>query len=488
MKVLLVQPPHYYDGGSRAPGYFPLGLGYIAKSLLKSGHRVQVLDIWAHQYTNEDVIRKIKELDFDVVGISALSTQYVYVKWLITELKKRNASPVAVGNALATLSPEITLNNTEADICVIGEGETTFKEVVEKINDLEKVKGIYFKYADKISKNPSRGYIENLDTIDFPAWELFPMDIYLRHCRVYSTNIPAMNVVTARGCPYNCRFCSKTFRGVRLRSVNNIIDEIRVLIKKFEVRGIFFNDELVISNRKRIYELCDEIEPLGIKWNCQGRVNLVDLDILERMRRAGCVAVGYGIESGSQTILDNMNKQTHVEQSKKAIRDTIRVGMHPIIQMMYGYPGETRRTLQETTDFFKEIPFVGPIGLSVTTPLPGTELYTYSLGKGLIKDEEEYLRRLSAGYTKSDGTRPFTNFTEFDAKEFYRLKRYTETRIFLNQILRHPLSFGLNYLRATITRDYLRATITRDYLRATITRVSNYIQSLSRPHAKKAKH
>lgn len=455
MKILLIQPPHYYDGKCRGPSNFPLGLGYIAKVLLNSGYKVEVLDIWAHQYTDEEVRRKIPELDYDVCGISALSTQYAYVKRLTSELKKHSDALIVVGNALATFSPEIVLNNTKADICCIGEGEITFKEIVENNSNLERVNGIYFKQNNEIIKNPSREYINDLDTIDFPAWDLFPMHVYLKYCRVYGgtiirTIIPAMNVITARGCPYNCRFCSKTFRGIRFRSADNIIEEIKLLQDKYGVGAITFNDELVVINKKRGHELCEKIEPLNIKWDCQGRANLVDIELLKRMKKAGCVAVGYGIESGSQTILNNMNKQITIEQAERAIKDTLKVGMYPIIQMMYGYPGETRETLQETVDFFRKFPYLGYIVISTavnfspTTPLPGSELYDQTLKDGLIKNEEGYLYSLEAGYMP-DGARILVNFTEFNNEEFYQLMQRAEREIFLNHVRGHLFQFMMDY-------------------------------------------
>jgi len=447
MKILLVQPPHDYEGGSRNPSFFPLGLGYIVNPLLKSGYNVEILDIWAHQYSKEEVVERIQKLDYDVVGISAISTQYAYTKWLTSQFKKYNQKGrIVIGNALATLSPEIVLNHTQTDVCVIGEGEITFKEVVENIDRLENVDGIYFKKEGKIIKNRPRKYIENLDTIEFPAWDFFPTDIYLKNCLIPGhSDIKTMNIIVGRGCPYSCRFCSKTFKGVRLRSVDNIIQEIKELIKRYKIGGIFFNDELVVINKERIYDLCRKIKPLNLKWICQGRVNLVDYDLLKNMAESGCVAVGYGVESGSQTILNNMNKQITLEQSEQAIKDTIKAGMRPVAQMMYGYPGETKKTLQETINFFKRVPYLGYISLSITTPLPGTELYDYSLEKGLIEDEEKYLSHLSGGYM-SDGRHAFINFTNFAQRDFYRLKLETETKIFLNEIRKLPLRSILSYL------------------------------------------
>ena len=439
MKVLLIQPPHNYEGKSREPQGVPLGLGYVAKALLNSGNNVEVLDIWAHQYSNEEVMQKVAELDYDICGISALSTQYAYVKWLISELKKYNNSPIVVGNALATFSSEIVLNNTKADICCIGEGEITFVDIVENINNLDKVNGIYYKENNKIFKNPPREYIKDLDSIDFPAWDLFPMQIYLKYCKVWGTSVDAINIVTARGCPYKCRFCSKTFSGVRYRSVDNIIAEVKFLKDKYGMAGVFFNDELFIRNKRTVYEFCDKITPLNIKWNCQSRINLVDIDLLKRMKEAGCVAVGYGVESGSQTILNNMKKEITLKQAEDAIKNTLKVGMDPIIQMMYGYPGENRETLQETVGFFKKLPPAQMgVKLSITTPLPGSELYDDVLKKSLIKDEEKYLEQLESGYA---GEKSLINLTEFTEEEFFNLKSETEKKIYYNQVKGYPLHF-----------------------------------------------
>lgn len=437
MKVLLVQPLHNYEGGSRDPTFFPLGLGYLAKALIKKGHKVEVLDIWAHQWSQDDVLKQLKKLDQDVIGISALSTQYSYTKWLIAEMKKRFEGPLVVGNALATLTPEVVLEHTEADICVIGEGEITLPNLVSNLGDLSKVKGLLYKQDGKVLRTEPQEYIKDLDTIEFPAWDLFPMDIYLKYCRVLGTDVKALNIVAGRGCPYHCRFCSKTFSGTRVRSVDNIITEIREMLSKFDIGGILFVDELVVLNRKRIMEFCDKVEPLHIKWNCQGRVNLVNKEILQRMKESGCETIGYGVESGSEKILKNMRKQITPEQSRKAILDALDIGIWPFVQMMYGYLGEDEQTLKETTDFFKDIPFVGVVRLSPTTPLPGTELWDYCLEKGLIEDIDAYLMGISAGYIP-DADRPFVNLTEFSEQDFFKNLRRTEDAIFKNQVKNQP--------------------------------------------------
>jgi len=452
VKVLLIQPPHNYDGGQRYPEAFPLGLGYISKVLADAGHDVKVLDIWAMQYSDAEVVRMLASADCDIIGISAISTQFAYTKWLIAEIKKARDTPVAVGNALATLTPDIVMEHTQADICVIGEGEITFKNVVENLGDLEGVKGIHFRRDGRIVKNRSQEYIKDIDSVDFPLRDIFPMDVYLKHCRVHGADIPAMNVIAGRGCPYGCRFCSKTFSGLRLRSVDNIVAEIKSLIEKYGIRGIVFSDELVVISKDRMLELCDKIKPLGIKWSCQGRSNLVDYEMLKRMKEAGCVSVGYGVESGSQTILDNMNKRITTEQSKRAIEDTVGVGMVPIVQLMYGYPGENESTLKETESFLKSLPYVSRSTLSVTTPLPGSELWDLAVGRDMITDPVKYLEGIAGGYMHdAKSARYLVNFTNFSNDEFYRRLNMLERNIFVNKMMRHPLELASDYvMRATI--------------------------------------
>jgi len=457
MKVLLIQPPHYYNGLSREPENFPLGLGYIAKVLLNMKQKVEVLDIWAHQYTNEEVVERIRKLDYHIVGISALSTQYSYVKWLSKRLKEKNDAEIILGGALATHSPETVLKNTAVDVCVIGEGEVTIGEVVEDYDALDKVKGIYFKDGNDLVRNEARDYIKSLDDIDFPAWDLFPMSIYLKTRRFYGhPPMKPLNVITSRGCPWNCRFCSKTFKKVRFRSIGNVMEEIELLKEKYSINCVVFNDELLMTNRKRVHELCDRIEPLNIKFICQGRANLVDPDSLKRMKKAGAIAIGYGIESGSQRILENMNKGVTVKQAERALNDTIGAGIHPIIYMMYGYPGETRETLKETVDFFKRIPYVENVYLAITTALPGSELYEDCLKKGLVEDEEKYLESVSAGY-RIGSARLLLNFTEFNEQEFHEIRREVERKIFLEQVKKYPYAFIKFLIRQRLIR--LRARI-----------------------------
>ncbi|MBI5061107.1 MAG: radical SAM protein [Candidatus Aenigmarchaeota archaeon] len=441
MRVLLVQPPHIYPHGTRMPDCFPLSLGYIA-SVLRDEHEVEVLDIWGKELSESEVLKqlkKLKENDYDAVGITAMSTQYNYVKWLANEIKKYSNAKIVVGGALATHSTKLLLENTKADFAVIGEGEITFLDLLKHVDEPKKVNGLAFKHRTVV-RTPPRDYIKDLDSIPFPAWDMFPIEKYINRS-ITRDDGRKMGVIAGRGCPYDCTFCSKSFSGVRIRSAKNIADEIRELKKRYNIRFIEFLDELVVVSKKRIFELCNELEKLDIQWSCQGRLNIVDHEMLERMKKAGCKRIGYGIESGSPKIIEIMNKRIDLEQAEKVIADTDKVGITMVPQLMFGMVGETSETLQETISFCKRA-HVGIQGMFTATPLPNTWLYDYAIKNGLIKDELKYLE----GLTGCDVL--YVNLTEFPDSEFDKIKAETVKAIIRNYSLyrmSHPKLLWKDY-------------------------------------------
>ncbi len=482
MKVLLIQPPHV----GRQPQFFPLGLAYIASALMDSGCQVEILDIFASRYTEEEVIKQINQIDYDLVGINAFVTQYKYIKWLTEQIKKcKPSKKIIIGGSFPTSLPFFVLNNTKADICVIGEGEVTIRSIVENLDNLSIVKGIYFKDNAKIIENLPQPLIENLDGIKFPSYDIFPTQTYFEHISVLGVpnpKEPVINIITSRGCPYNCNFCFRSIKGYRLRSVDNIISEIKELKCRYNIKGVVFSDELAIYSKERAYQLCDRIKDLGIKWGCQGRVNVVDLKLLRYMKKCGCRWVGYGIESGSQKILDNMNKQVTVQQNEEAINNTVRAGMYPYVQIMFGYPGEDRETIQDTVDFFKRIHYIPPnpltsyVDIKLTTPFPKTKLYKEAIEKKLIRDEKEYLMNLEMGC--SLGCPVLVNFTAFSNKELLEIKKDMERQIaknYFNYLLGHPgrlfkemmirFIFNIQTLKLYINKFGYRFVLKKIYLK-----------------------
>jgi len=445
---------------------FPYGLAHVASSLLSNGYEVEVFDIYANRWNRNEVLKKIKDFDCDVVGITAMSTQYSYVKWLAKELAKHTHATMILGGLLATYSHEIVLNHTKISVCILGEGELTIVDLLKNMERLDQVAGIAYKQNGRIVQNQPREYIDDLDSLPRPAYHLFPMDIYTKtkfYIHDPSTKIfkrrstfKTMGVLTGRGCPYNCNFCSKSFKSLRLKSVNSIIKEIKYLREEYGIEGVHFIDELLVINKTRAYELVEQLSLLNLNWDGQARVNTVDYNLLREMKNAGCVAIGFGIESGSNKILKNMNKCITVEQSEQAIKDAQKAGLHIKVQLVLGYPGENRDTITETVEFFNKIKHPGR-KFSLVLPLPGSSLYDEALRRNLIKDEEKYLTQIYDGY--GSGRYPVViNFTGLTTEEIYRLKTDAEKTMEKNYrkyLMKSPLNYASYLYSRTMNFVYI---------------------------------
>lgn len=431
MRVLLVQLPH----ANRAPSCVPIGISNIATAMREAGCETEFLDILALGYSREEVSVYLSKSKWDIIGINAFSTQYAWAKWFATEARKRQPRAVIVmGGPLPTFSADTVLKKTQADICVISEGEETIKDLVSNLGHLESVAGIKYRNSSgEIVSTPARPYISDLDSLPFTEYDLIDMDIYFKNCGLFGfPDVKTIPMLSSRGCPYNCNFCSRTFRGARLRSVDKIVEEIGLVRDRYGIRGVGFADELVLVNKKRAYEFCEKLKKLKIYWGCQGRANVVDLDLLKAMKDAGCASVGYGIESGSQKILDAMNKKVTVIQNELAITNTLKAGMLPIVQMIYGYPGEDTESIDDTISFFRRVKFYpatarGRCDISLLTPIPGSPLYQDLAAAGRIGDEQEYLLRLDQGYYI--GAPMLMNLTKFTDSELFVNKGRLEDRI-----------------------------------------------------------
>ncbi|MBM3702110.1 MAG: radical SAM protein [Actinobacteria bacterium] len=438
MKVLLINPPIREWA---KPNVFPLGLGYIASVLLSKKYKVEVLDINAYRFDKLEVENKIRNTKFDIVGIGGIITTYKYVKWLISILKKNHPDKkIIIGGSLGTSIPKIMLEKNPVDIVCIGEGEGTAKElfkVLEDNEDLSKVQGIWYKdNTGKIYQTEKRTPIWNLDSIPLPAWDLFPMDIYLRNPvgalnrnkwingSPENTRELSMNLFATRGCPYRCIYCYHDFMGYRyrIRSPQNVIKEIEILYKKYKVLYFHFIDDEFVMKKDFVYQFCALVKELSksighkITWGCSGRVNLMTEDLIVKMADAGCILIGYGIESGSQKMLDLIKKGVTVEQAKSAIRLTKKYLGWADCSFMIGYPDETKETIQETIDFCKELDLI-PEVIFFLTPYPGTELYYMALQQGKIKNEEEYILSLD-----EQGEKVIVNFTNFSDEELVSIQ------------------------------------------------------------------
>jgi radical SAM superfamily enzyme YgiQ (UPF0313 family) len=300
------------------------------------------------------------------------------------------------GGIHPTIFPEDVLNNKYVDVVCVGEGETTMLELLQTMHKgegLNKVAGILYKEKGKIIKNQARPLIQDLDDVPFPARDLLPMNDYL------FTNVgrvgwelpsPSTSMITSRGCPFQCTFCSShlTFgRKVRYRSPKNVVDEIEHLVNKYKVKGISFVDDTFTLNSKRTSAICSEIISRGInvQWMCMGRVDTTSKELLEDMKKAGCISIGYGIESGSQHVLDEyIKKNISLEAAQKAIKITKEVGLTSVAYFMIGTPGETMGDINKTIEFAKKLN-PDAVNFSITIPMPGTEMFDIANKMGTIK-------------------------------------------------------------------------------------------------------
>jgi radical SAM superfamily enzyme YgiQ (UPF0313 family) len=372
MKILLLLPK--YNTYLVTP---PLGLGYLASSLREAGHDVAIEDCIL---TGRSPPRVLSEHTPDIVAVSAMTPYYMSALSYIKEARSRGLITILGGNHITALARD-TMKQSCADYGVIGEGEKTAVELmgcIEKEKSIEKVKGIAYK--NKI--NPGRELINNLDEIPFPAWDLMKPENYPQayHGAAAKRN-PVAPITSSRGCPFNCYFCSSIGmwnRSIRFRNPKNVVDEIEMLVTDYGVKEFHFEDDNMTLNKKHTTGICDEIleRKLDITWACPNgvRIDTMDRELLMKMKKAGCHMLTFGIESGSQKILDAMNKNLNLGIVKDTIELIRDVGIKTTGFFIIGLPGDTKETIEQTIEFSKKVPF-DRAHFGTFTPLPGSKAF-----------------------------------------------------------------------------------------------------------------
>lgn len=425
MHILLI----VYDNGSYI-ATFPLGIAYIASVLKKEGHKVTIYNQDVHHYPEEHLTWYLDNNNFDVVGLGMCGGYYQYRRLLkiseaVNKSKNRNKFAYVIGGHMVSPEPGYFFHKVNPNVIITGEGE---KAVIKlsHILDLYKAKLLLCK----------EGVIKDIDSIPFPAWDLFPMTYYrlIREPNC-SKNDFVGTVITSRGCIYNCNFCYRMVKGIRLRNVQSIIDEIKLLQKNYGITYINFSDELTMSSKLRMYELCNAIlkANLKIKWRCEGRLNYADKDILTIMKKAGCVFVNYGIESLDNQVLKNMNKNLTVDQIYKGIENTLKVGLSPGLNIIWGNIGDNAQTLKKGVDFLLRYDDCAQLRtIRPVTPYPGCPLYYYAIEKGLLKGIEDFYENK---HVNSDLL--CVNFTDIPNDRFHYLLLQANVKLLRNYYSKH---------------------------------------------------
>lgn len=387
MQVTLVNPP-YPAGSHRHPPFIPLGIGYLAAVLEKNGYSVNVIDCQALKLSLAEVENELRNRQPDLVGLTSTTLTYKSALKIIEVAKKALPTCVTVLGG-----PHVTFWDKEAfeecpslDVVVRREGEHTLLELVQRLDagkSYHDVIGTTCKKDGKIVKNPDRPYIENIDELPFPAVHLFPIEQFNKYGNII------FPVMTSRGCVYWCDFCTavRMFgRKYRMRSPNKVVDELELLYKKYGEKQYTFYDDAFTVDQTRTHEICDEIlkRGLNIKWDCETRVDMVSKDLLLKMKKAGCIAVWYGVEAGSQKVRDAMGKGINTQQTLNAFKWTQDAGMIAVASIILGFPGETKETAWESVKLLKEIN-PDEIGIYIATPYPGTPMYDYVTKMGWLK-------------------------------------------------------------------------------------------------------
>jgi radical SAM superfamily enzyme YgiQ (UPF0313 family) len=375
LKITLINPPQF----TRYPQH-PVGLALIAAILEKAGYPVTLLDANALGLKPEAI--PALAAGADVIGLTAMTPTISTALKIARNLKL--ASPgikIVMGGAHATMLTQETMASApEIDVIIRGEGDEAVIEVMQALEanrNLEGIKGISYRAEGKIHHTADRTSSVDMDSLPFPAYHRLPWKKYRPH-PPHGMSLPFAAIVTSRGCPYRCAYCSKPVFGSRFRAQSpaRVVDELAYLKDRFGVKEVAFYDDSFTLDKKRVHAISEKILSSGLKiiWTCETRVNLVDKELLRYMKQAGCYAVAYGIESASPEIIRTLHKDTTLEQVEEAVRHSREAGLQVIGYFMLGSPGETPDTIRQTIDFAKRLK-VDFAQFSVTTPFPGTELY-----------------------------------------------------------------------------------------------------------------
>ena len=463
-RILLINPAL---SGNLSSGIFtvkvPLGLAYIAGYLEKKGYKPEILDCMAY-YENtekigdsnyriglpkEDICREIRRIKPDIVGVSCSYTIYEKSAFEIAQIVKENSKAIVVfGGAHTSANPFFVLKNKDVDIAVIGEGELVFYEIAKNYNkNFNKIGGIAFRHKNKIKINKKHEFIKNLDLIPFPARHLLPMERYLKHPQNAIANMrkPTTEIITSRGCPFKCIFCSICSvwgRSWRARSAKNVVDEIEMLVKKYGIKEIRIFDDNISWDKKRMIEICEEIirRKLYIKWDTPNGVALATLDeeVLKKMKQSGYYKIILGIESGSEKTLRYIRKPVVLEKAREIIRICNKLGIWTWSTFVIGFPDEKKEDIEKTIEFAKKSG-LNFVTFYVAQPYLGTEMYEIYKKEGLLKNGIKN----SSSVTHSEYDTHY-----FSAEELRHLQKRAYSEFIKYRMLRYlnPINFYKEFL------------------------------------------
>jgi anaerobic magnesium-protoporphyrin IX monomethyl ester cyclase len=474
MRVLLIQPPVDLFEDDERQAMPPLGLAYVAAVLERACHEVRILDSVVsdfpmlrllpdgrlrHGLDAEGLSREIRGFNPQVVGVSNLfSAQSGAAHDVCRVVKETDAAILTVmGGAHPSAVPEHVLADANVDYVIRGEGELPMLHLVEALQRGRRVPddpaGLAFREGEHIRICPPAPPSTDLDALPLPARHLLPMQQYFRYRAPHGAVVrrhPCTNMITSRGCPARCSFCSiHTVWGRRFRwhSAARVVREIEVLVKDYGVREIQFEDDNLTLNKPRMREICETMidRRFDVLWTTPNGVATWALDerLLDLMRRAGCYHIALAVESGSQDTLDRLiHKPLDLSKVPPIVRAARKLGMGVSAFFVVGFPGETRAEIQKTFDYAMNLG-ADHVHFFTATPYPGTELFGQCVEMGLLKMPVDYAQ-LRVG-------RPIISTAEWTAAELSEMTGAAQARFYRSAVIRRPVRFA-----ATVARKLAR--------------------------------
>lgn len=378
MRIALINPPvesryvHSIDE--------PLGILYLAAQL-KDKHDVLIIDSFSHNLTVEETVDICLEFDVDIVGVSTVfSTSYKTSQEICQKVKKASPAVITVlgGNTATFMAQELVLFPF-IDYVVRGESDISFPELVDILSsdgNVAQVKGITYSRDAHVISNANQPIVKELDSLPFPARELLP-----------GAEMYPKSILSTRGCAYGCIYCSTAAfwgKGFRMRGVDNIIKEIESLASEGALTYFSFADDCFTLVPKRAMEICKRIREmdLGVEWSCTGRIETINDELLKSLRGAGCISIFFGIESGSERILKELNRRYTRDEVIKVYNLCIENDIKPYFSFIVGLPSETTQDVEETYKLINMLRGVEN-GIHILTPFPGTPMVENPLKYGL---------------------------------------------------------------------------------------------------------
>jgi radical SAM superfamily enzyme YgiQ (UPF0313 family) len=398
--LLLVDPPtsqkkrygSFALCGNRAPSY---GLMHIASVARNEGFKTKILDMAVTEMDDSSFKQYLLTERPRILGVTA-ATLAVSDAARVCKIAKNTIPDILTvlgGHHISSVPEATLLRYPEFDIGVIGEGEMTMLDLLKLTNplkdDFTTIKGLAFRNGNQVSLSEPRELIQDLNSLPLPAIDLLP-DLKTNYIpTLFSVKrTPAVLLMTTRGCPGRCTFCTNVIHGRRIRqfSVDYLFELIYLLTRQYGIKELQIFDDTFTANRNRVIEFCERLirEDIDLTWSCLARVNGVNTEMLNLMKRAGCWQICYGVESGDEAMLKKIKKDISLDQVRKAIDLTKEAGICTKGFFIIGFPGETRESLKKTLDLALSLP-LNDLALTIFTPYPGTQAYS-----DIINNRAEY--------------------------------------------------------------------------------------------------